>query len=225
MDLLQRLVVLGALGQTAVEDEKDVVAVVVELRTLSELLGVLQGQRVKAEDLPELWSSSWLGAARSSQKNSSFSRCPRTSSSSIRVRHGTTTLKSPCLWSWLTASAFPTGIRLLIRCRDPESCAARRRATPQLRSARGRDQDNAASERSVESGARLRAGGRGHRFSPVRIGAGGKAVLPGRSQRRCPAPVGLGHDRAAGAVAPETAWVESSRAAAGGLVRDSCWRA
>jgi hypothetical protein len=34
-----------------IEHEKDVVVVVVELGPLTEVLGVLQGERVKAEDL------------------------------------------------------------------------------------------------------------------------------------------------------------------------------
>ena len=46
------LAVVVAVG--AVVDEKDVVVVVVELRPLTELFGVLEGERVKVEDPAQL---------------------------------------------------------------------------------------------------------------------------------------------------------------------------
>ena len=49
--LAQRLRVLGAMPPRAVEHEEDVVAVVVELGALTEVLGVLERQRVKTEQL------------------------------------------------------------------------------------------------------------------------------------------------------------------------------
>ena len=60
--LVQRLGVLGAVAPSAVEDEKDVIVVVVELGALAEMLGVLERERVKAEDLPQLGELVGAGA-------------------------------------------------------------------------------------------------------------------------------------------------------------------
>src|SRR5690349_21239825 len=47
------MLIVGPVPPGPVEHEKDVVAVVVELRALAEVLGVLQRERMKPEDLAE----------------------------------------------------------------------------------------------------------------------------------------------------------------------------
>lgn len=54
MHLPQQVDVVGRLLAGAVEDEEPVVAVVVELRSLAEVGGVLERERMKLEDLTEL---------------------------------------------------------------------------------------------------------------------------------------------------------------------------
>jgi hypothetical protein len=54
MHLSQRLGGVGALPPGTVEGEQDVVAIVIDLGSLTEVLGVLQRERVKAEQLTEL---------------------------------------------------------------------------------------------------------------------------------------------------------------------------
>ena len=60
--LAQGLGILGAVAPRAVEDEKDVIVVDVELRALPEMLAVLHRERVEAEDLMQL--SEFLGSWR-----------------------------------------------------------------------------------------------------------------------------------------------------------------
>src|ERR1700729_450134 len=52
--LVQRMGVVFVIARSAVEDEKDVIAVVVQFGTLAEMLGVLEREGVKAEDLAKL---------------------------------------------------------------------------------------------------------------------------------------------------------------------------
>ena len=54
MDLAEWCRVLFAVPPGAIEDEEYVVAVVVELRALMELLGILECERMKAEQVVQL---------------------------------------------------------------------------------------------------------------------------------------------------------------------------
>ena len=107
--LAQRHGVVAPMAPRAVEDDEHVIPVLVELGALGELLGVLERERMKAEDSCSFPRSSWLGAVRSSQKKRSRRKRSRIRTSSICVKHGTTNREPSLGTSGVIALALPTG--------------------------------------------------------------------------------------------------------------------